>query len=223
MEVINKAELLKSKEQYTFDDLCEIMSLLRSDTGCPWDREQTHESIRKNFIEETYEVCEAIDEKSPEHLCEELGDVMLQVVFHTEMEKENGNFDINDVISGICKKLVRRHPHIFSDTVAETPDKVLTNWDAIKREEKGQKNLYEELSSVSKTLPSLMRMQKLVKKAGKQGVIVCPDDEVFASLDKDGYAELLIKVCSSANKNGYDLEEILEEKCNNVVKKAKKL
>ena len=118
------------KDKYNFDDLCAVMKNLRGEGGCPWDREQTHESIRKNFIEETYEVAEAIDTKDKKLLCEELGDVLLQVVFHTEMETEVGGFDIGDVTTGIVKKLIYRHPHIFGDVSAETTDTVLENWDA---------------------------------------------------------------------------------------------
>ena len=120
-----KVEYILSREKYDFYDLCAIMEILRGEGGCPWDTEQTHESIRKNFIEETYEVVEAIDSKNTELLREELGDVMLQVVFHTQMERELGNFDINDVAHDVCAKLVHRHPHIFGDVNAETSDEVL--------------------------------------------------------------------------------------------------
>ena len=127
------------KERYSIEDLLEIMSLLRSENGCPWDREQTHESIRKNFIEETYEAVEAIDCNDPEMLREELGDVLLQVVFHTQMEKEKGNFDFNDVCNEICKKLVVRHPHIFGDeSIGEAKD-VANRWDEIKKRPKDKK------------------------------------------------------------------------------------
>ncbi|MDY4812540.1 MAG: MazG nucleotide pyrophosphohydrolase domain-containing protein, partial [Ruminococcus sp.] len=115
----------KEKPKYGFQDLIEIMKMLRAPGGCPWDREQTHKSIRQNFIEETYEVIEAIDTEDRELLKEELGDVLLQVVFHSEMESEKGSFDINDVCDGICKKLIVRHPHIFSDVKADTTDEVL--------------------------------------------------------------------------------------------------
>ena len=108
------------KDFYTYEDFLEIMRLLRAPGGCPWDGAQTHESLRRNFIEETYEVCEAIDEQDPEHLKEELGDVLLQVVFHTQMEKEKGVFDIGDVADGICKKMIYRHPHVFGSVQAAT-------------------------------------------------------------------------------------------------------
>lgn len=120
----------KEKESYNFDDLVAIMKLLRSPEGCPWDKEQTHSSIRQNLIEETYEAIEAIDTQDTALLKEELGDVLLQVVFHAEMESEKGAFSIDDVCDGICKKLIVRHPHIFSDVQADTSETVLKNWDA---------------------------------------------------------------------------------------------
>ena len=123
----------KPKDSYSFEDLVEIMRLLRSENGCPWDREQTHESIRRNFIEEAYEAVEAIDKKDDANLCEELGDVLLQVVFHARIAEEDSRFDIGDVADGICKKLVLRHPHIFGDVSANTSEEVLRNWDEIKK------------------------------------------------------------------------------------------
>jgi tetrapyrrole methylase family protein/MazG family protein len=212
MNEIKKA--LAEKTEYTFDDLLKIMELLRAPGGCPWDREQTHKSIRKNFIEEAYEVAEAIDEESQEHLCEELGDVMLQVVFHTEMEKEKGSFTIDDVIGGICKKLVRRHPHIFGEASADTPDKVLANWDEIKAKEKKQSGLADELDGISKTLPSLVRAQKMIKKASKHSVDLSESTVEFKGFTRKEYADKLALLAASANENGIDLEEVLEEKCN---------
>jgi tetrapyrrole methylase family protein/MazG family protein len=205
---------LAEKTEYTFDDLLKIMELLRAPGGCPWDREQTHKSIRKNFIEEAYEVAEAIDEESQEHLCEELGDVLLQVVFHTEMEKEKGSFTIDDVIGGICQKLVRRHPHIFGEVSADTPDKVLANWDEIKAKEKKQSGLADELDGISKTLPSLVRAQKMIKKASKHSVNLSESTVEFKGFTRKEYADKLALLAASANENGIDLEEVLEEKCN---------
>ena len=120
------------KDDYNIVDLLEIMALLRQPGGCPWDAKQTHESIKQNFIEETYEVIEAINKNDKDLLCEELGDIMMQVVFHAQIEKEQGSFDFDDVCDGICKKLIVRHPHVFGDVEAETVDKVLSNWDEIK-------------------------------------------------------------------------------------------
>ena len=157
------------KEKYNFNDLLRIMEILRAPDGCMWDREQDHQSIRRNFIEETYEVCEAIDEQDTEHLKEELGDVLLQVVFHTQMEKEKGVFDIGDVADGICKKLIYRHPHIFGSVEVGSSEEILRNWDELKRKEKHQETDTSALESVAKSLPGLIRAEKLQKKAAKVG------------------------------------------------------
>lgn len=162
-----KVEKILSKTNYKFDDLCLIMEILRGEGGCPWDTEQTHESIRKNFIEETYEVIEAIDNNDPILLREELGDVLLQVVFHTQMENEVGNFDIDDVANDVCTKLIHRHPHIFGEVTASTADEVLNNWEAIKNVEKSRETLYDKLNSVPPMTPALMRASKVAKKSGE--------------------------------------------------------
>ena len=173
------------KEKYGFNDLVDIMKILRSPDGCPWDRVQTHESIRQDFIEETYEAIEAIDTCDVELLREELGDVMLQVVFHCEMESEQGNFDINDVCDEVCKKLIVRHPHVFADTIADTPEQVLTNWDKIKMDTKSQKTQSEVLSSVSKALPALMYSQKIQKKAAKVGFDFENTNDTLAKVEEE--------------------------------------
>lgn len=157
------------KPQYNFDDLVKIVRVLRAPGGCPWDMEQTHKSIRANFIEETYEAIEAIDTENLELLKEELGDVMLQVAMHAEMEHEQGAFDINDVIDGVCKKLVVRHPHVFGDLSANNTKEALSNWDAVKMKTKSQKTQTEAMQSVSRALPSLMRSAKIQGKAAKVG------------------------------------------------------
>ena len=157
------------KEKYGFEDLVDIMALLRSENGCPWDREQTHQSIRANFIEETYEVIEAIDKGDRDLLLEELGDVLLQVVFHAQLEKEKGSFDIDDVADGICRKLIVRHPHVFGDVRADTTAQVLKNWDEIKKRTKGQSTQTEGMQSVPRELPALMRSCKVQQKAAKVG------------------------------------------------------
>ncbi len=159
----------KEKQNYNFDDLVEIVKVLRSPEGCPWDREQTHKSIRSNFIEETYEAIETIDTDDTELLKEELGDVLLQVALHAEMESEKDVFTIDDVCDGICKKLIIRHPHVFSNVNADTTEQVLKNWDAIKMQTKSQKSQTQAMQSVSKALPSLMRSSKIQQKAAKVG------------------------------------------------------
>ena len=157
------------KNKYSFDDLVSIYKILRSDEGCPWDREQDHKSVRMNFIEEVYEACEAIDTDDTALLREELGDVLLQVTFHTQMEKEKGSFDFDDVCDGICKKLVERHPHVFGSVNVENTDEVLKNWDDIKRKSKGQKTQGSAMEKIPRELPALMRAEKIQSKAKKAG------------------------------------------------------
>ena len=157
------------KSEYDISDFIAIMKLLRSPGGCPWDREQTHESIKKNLIEETYEVIEAINKKDSDLLCEELGDLLMQIIFHSVMEEEKGVFDFDDVCDGVSKKLIVRHPHVFGDVKADTSDEVLTNWDAIKNETKGRKTVSESMQSIPRELPALMRAQKIQSKAAKVG------------------------------------------------------
>lgn len=159
----------EQKNSYTVQDLVDIMRLLREPGGCPWDAEQTHESIKKNLIEETYEVIEAINKGDKALLCEELGDLLMQVVFHAQMEKEIGAFDFNAVCDGVCKKLVERHPHVFGEVTVSGVDDVLTNWDDIKRKTKGQKTTTQSMLSVPRELPALMRATKLQKKAADVG------------------------------------------------------
>lgn len=199
-----QAKALKNKEKYTVDDLVAIMALLRAEDGCPWDREQTHESIRSNFIEETYEVIEAIDTANAPLLREELGDVLLQVVFHARISEESGDFSFDDVADEVCRKLVIRHPHIFADVEADTTDKVLTNWDKIKAETKAQKTVSDTLNSVSRSLPSLMRATKIAKKAAKAGYGK-PLDVVVG--------DLLLDIATLCNENGIDPEKALYDAC----------
>ncbi|MGN1445585.1 MAG: nucleoside triphosphate pyrophosphohydrolase [Eubacteriales bacterium] len=173
------------KGQYTFDDLVMIMELLRGEGGCPWDREQDHHSIRNDFIEETYEAVEAIDKDDPVHLREELGDVLLQVVFHARIEDEAGRFDVYDVTNDICEKLIYRHPHVFGEVHVENSQEVLTNWDALKGVEKRAERvtLTDTLRSIPAMEPALMRAQKVGKKAA------CLDfgstEEVYRKLDEE--------------------------------------
>ena len=171
----------KQKNSYDMQDLIDIMRILREPGGCPWDAEQTHESIKKNLIEETYEVIEAINKNDKELLCEELGDLLMQVVFHAQMEKEVGAFEFNDVTDGVCKKLIERHPHVFGQVSISGVDDVLTNWDAIKRKTKGQKTTTQSMNSVPRELPALMRATKLQKKAADVGF---DWSDVSGALDK---------------------------------------
>ena len=162
-------DLLLDKKSYDFNDLVEIVRILRAPGGCPWDAEQTHESIRRNLLEEAYEVVEAIDENSPDHLKEELGDLLLQVVFHAGIAKDEGQFDLNDVADGECKKLIFRHPHVFGDVPVRSSGEVLVNWEELKRKEKGQKSYADTVDAVARSLPALWRAEKVQKKAAKCG------------------------------------------------------
>lgn len=157
------------RENYSIEDLRDIVRILREPGGCPWDAEQTHKSIRNGLLEEAYEVADAIDNSEMQELCEELGDLLLQVVFCSQISAEGNDFTLDDVADGICKKLILRHPHVFGNVVAETSDKVLENWDAIKRDEKSQKTYYDTLESVPRAFPALMRAAKVQKRASKAG------------------------------------------------------
>ena len=161
------------KDSYDVNDLVEIVRILRSPGGCPWDAEQTHESIRRDFLEEVYEAVEAIDEGSAEHLKEELGDVLLQVALHARMEEEQGVFDLNGVADGVCKKLIYRHPHVFGDVSVSGTGEVLTNWDALKRKEKHQATHTDALDAVAgregaeKGKKGRLRLAGRVRRAGQ--------------------------------------------------------
>ena len=166
-------------KNYNMDDLLRIMELLRGPGGCPWDRAQTHRSIRANMLEEAYEAADAIDRMDMDNLKEELGDVLLQVVFHARMAQETGRFTFDDVVDGICKKLVYRHPHVFG--TAKDPEGALSAWDAQKRAEKGQRTAADAMDSVARALPALTRAAKIQGKAAKAGF---DWDEVSPALDK---------------------------------------
>lgn len=157
------------KENYDLNDYIDLLAYLRSERGCPWDREQTHESIKRNVLEEAYEVYEAIDEGDMDHLREELGDLLLQVIFHARIEEEAGGFNLNDIADESCKKLVHRHPHVFGDVSAETPDKVLDTWEAVKRADRAQHTVASAMDGISKAMPSLWRADKIQHKAAKLG------------------------------------------------------
>ena len=168
-------------KSYTVNDLRNIIALLRSPEGCPWDREQTHESIRRNFLEETYEACEAIDTGNRALLCEELGDVLTQVIFHARIEEEAGHFNLDDVADATCKKLISRHPHIFGENKVESAAEVMLAWDEIKRREKQHTTITQAMEAVAKSLPATWRAEKIQDKAKKVG-FDWPD--VHGALDK---------------------------------------
>lgn len=186
------------KDKYTFSDLVEIMDLLRADDGCPWDKEQTHKTIRRNFIEETYEAVDAIDNEDDANLCEELGDVLLQVVFHAKIAQEESSFDINDVSDGVCKKLVLRHPHIFGEGTASTSQEVLNTWDEIKKIEKSQKTYTQTMKELPKSLPALIYADKLQSRAAKSGFEFADINAALEKL-KEEVSELEQAIAQSTN------------------------
>ena len=212
------------KKKYSIDDLLDVMHKLRAPDGCPWDSVQTHESIRRDFLEECYEAVEAIDEKSHEMMREELGDVLLQVVFHSVIEEEKGNFDFSDVVNDVAAKMIIRHPHVFGDTAVKNVDEVWSNWDAIKKETKGQSSDKEMLMSVSKAMPALMRGQKVVKKASKLGVEYSnnPQSDLKKlaekeNLDEKDLGQMLLLISEIAFKNSFDAEKSLYDETNRFI------
>ena len=231
--------LLEKNSPYTFDDLVTVVELLRSEGGCPWDMEQTHKSIRNDFIEETYEVIEAIDTEDPVLLREELGDVLLQVVFHARIEQEQDVFGMEEVSNDICAKLIHRHPHVFGTVEVENSAEVLKNWEAIKGEEKQRVTVTDKLRAIPPMYPALMRAQKVGKKAA------CFDfgsaDEVYKKLDEEiaevkaaaetgdqaaveeELGDLLLTVTSLARKLGVKSEEALFHATNKFIDRFEKV
>ena len=187
MDTKEKIKEILQKNAYDARDLAKIVEILRAPGGCPWDREQTHESIRTDFIEETYEVIEAIDKKDPALLREELGDVLLQVAMHAEMEREEGRCTFDDIANDICQKMIHRHPHVFGDVKAETSAEVLSNWEVIKSEEKKRESITDKLTAIPRQFPALMRAQKVGKKAS---VLDFPDAESVALKVEEELAEV---------------------------------
>jgi len=220
----------ESKSKYDVSDMRRLIAVLRGPGGCPWDAEQTHESIRRNFLEEAYEAVEAIDECSTEHLCEELGDVLMQVMFHAGIEEDAGRFDLDGVADMACKKLILRHPHVFGDVTVSGSEEVLKNWDEIKRVEKSQSTVTDSIEAVAKSLPSLWRAEKIQKKASKVGFDWEDADGAMDKLaeeltelssamcDGENIAEelgdLLFSAVNVARLSGIDPEQALHDACN---------
>lgn len=221
---------METKEHYGIQDLLEIMRILRAPGGCPWDAEQTHASIRNEMLEEAYEAVEGIDRNDVAIMCEELGDVLLQVVFHARIAEENGTFNFDDVCDGICKKLIFRHPHVFGEKHAENSAEVLKLWDEAKRTEKKQKTEYEVLSSVSRALPALTRASKLQKKAkikrSKDEAIACLRETLDAmersEVSSEAMGTLLMDVTALARAYDVPAEEALDKACSRLVEQASK-
>lgn len=222
------------KDRYNVDDLRLVVKVLRSENGCPWDKVQTHETLKKDFLEEVYEVIEAIDANSVPMLREELGDVLLQVVFHADIEEDAGTFNLDDVADEVCKKLIERHPHVFGELSLETPEEVLKSWDSIKKEKK-QQSFTDTLNAVPKVFPALMRAQKLGKRASRAGMDFTDANGAFESLrsevseaeaavisgDTQAIAEelgdILFSCVNVARLSGLDAEELLTASSNKFI------
>ena len=193
-----------------FDEFCKIIEKLRAPGGCPWDISQTHESLAKHLLEEAYEAYDAIMEGDSHHTMDELGDVLLQIVMHAQIAKENGEYTIDDITDNVSEKMIVRHPHIFSDAQAKTPEDVLDNWEEIKRRERGQKKLSESLEDVTRSLPSLSRCLKIIGKAQKGGVNLESEKRIlpngFDIADGDVLGACLFEICMLAKEKNLDPE-----------------
>ena len=221
------------KPKYDVDDLRRVMEILRSEDGCPWDRVQTHESLRRNLLEECAELCEAIDRGDTDLLKEELGDVLLQVVFHARIEEEQGRFDLNDVADGECRKLISRHTHVFGDETYATLEDQLNGWEAIKRAEKRQRTPVDAMDAVCRTLPGLWRAEKVQKKGAsvedrtEAGEIFSALESSLAALreaedpasQKAALGGLLFDAVYAARHMGLDPEEALHARCEEQIRR----
>lgn len=195
------------EKKYTLDDLVQVMQALRAENGCPWDKVQTHETLRMDMLEEAYEAADAIDKQDMENLCEELGDVLMQVVFHACIEEEKGEaaaFTLEAVIRGICEKMVYRHPHVFGngEVKADTPEEVLVNWEALKKKEKHTETQTAAMRRVPEVLPALIRARKVQKKAADVGF----DFPVTTDAFRKVYEEVEELEAAARGEDG-DLEE----------------
>ncbi len=212
-------------EKYTFSDLYDIIRKLRTPEGCPWDREQTHYSLVKPMLEEAYEAVDAIEKNSTEKLTEELGDVLLQVIFHCIIGEENGELGFEDVTDRCARKMLSRHTHIFGDAHAENSAEALQNWDAAKLKEKGFSGLREDLDDIPACFPALMRAGKAAKKIRKaEGVYKC-DGGVFEGTSRlsleteEAVGAALYEICRIAEKNGIEAELALKRYTDRVISK----
>ena len=224
----------KNKEKYTVSDIAELVEILRGEGGCAWDREQTHKSIRNAMIEETYEFIEGLDADDKELMQEELGDVVFQVFFHARIAQENGNFNMDDVADGICKKMVLRHPHVFGDVTVANSAEVLKNWEEIKKSEKNRDSVKKDLESVPAVLPSLIRAEKPLSRFKKNGGKVEKDTSVLVSdlknavnalgdtVSSDEMGEILFKLANLTYASDINAEQALYDKNEKFVKENSK-
>jgi XTP/dITP diphosphohydrolase len=197
------------KRNAAIDDLLKVMARLRAPKGCPWDREQDHLTLRRHAIEEVYELIDAIEAGDDHEMAEELGDLLLQVVFHCQLAKERGGFDFEQVTRHLVDKLIRRHPHVFGTTKVKDVDEVWANWEKIKHaEKKGTRHERPSaLDGIPKHLPALMRAEKLVKKARKAKLLA--DGKPPGKISKSTIAKQLFQLVEHAQRRGWSAEELL--------------
>ena len=230
MERSERISCLAVQERYSIADLEEVVEILRGEGGCPWDREQTHESIRNDLIEETYEVIEAIDTNQTDLLREELGDLLFQILFHAQIEHEKGSFSLDDIVSDICAKMIHRHPHVFGEVTVKNTGEVLSNWETIKTEEKQRNTLKDKLDAIPPMLPSLMRGQKVVKKSGayqtasKDDLIAVLKEQIVTLEEKSDAQDIsrqlgctLLTLTAFAQNQGLSAEQSLFEEINRFI------
>lgn len=186
-----------------FYDFCKIVEKLRASDGCPWDREQTHQTLAKHLLEEAYEAADAIEEGDSEKIADELGDVLLQIVMHAQIGSEEGTFTIDDITDAVSRKMIERHPHVFGNVSVKNSEEVLDNWEEIKKAQRGQKTVYEAMQSVTRSLPALTRATKIIGKAVKGNLYSVEHCE---TVKEETIGEKLFEICALAYKNGIDPE-----------------
>lgn len=219
---LSEKEAFLKKETYTMDDLLAIMEALRAEDGCAWDRAQTHASIRRCLLEEAYEVADAIDKDDAGSLCEELGDLLFQIVFHAEIEREKGNFTFSEVVDGISKKMLERHPHVFAHPGSEAPD-----WNAMKAAKRRQTTLAQRLEEVPEALPALLRADKLIDRIEQTGS--APDAylptaataPLLCTTDPASVGDSLLAYVAACRKAGIDCERALADACDRLTERVK--
>lgn len=208
------------KSRYDFEDLRALVAFLRSERGCPWDHVQTHASIRRNLLEEAYEACEGIDLDDAKLMREEFGDVLLQVVFHVSIEEDAGRFTMEDVCDAVCKKLIFRHPHLFAGVKAEDWD-----WEEMKKQEKGVETQTQVLDSVARSLPALIRGEKLHSKLKKAGIpwespeaaVAYAENQLQSPADEKTLGAALLALCGACKELDIDPEKALHQACEDLI------